>query len=94
MNGYERIIELRKKITDGERATVTIPADLFCDLVDASTWVVALYDDLAKGITLATCDDPDAVMYLTGEAKAIHARAIAYIGEPSQSELGEYVTIL
>lgn len=55
--------------------TVTVPAKLFVDLVEACGWV----SSMAAGIDLSQEEDPDAVMYLTGESQAIKQRAVDWM---------------
>jgi hypothetical protein len=60
---------------DGE--TVTVPAKLFLDLVEACGWVPGM----AASIDLDETEDPDAVTYLSGESVVIRKQAVDWIAQ-------------
>jgi hypothetical protein len=57
--------------------TVTVPAVLFLDLINAVGWVAAM----AADVNLTETDDPDSVRYLTSEANAIEQRAKDWVAQ-------------
>lgn len=59
----------------GKDETVVIPARLFLDLVEAAGWV----STMAASVDLATVGDPNAIMFLAGEAAAIGERSKEWI---------------
>ena len=73
MDGIQNLNELRANAN--ESTTITIPALLFCDLVEATGWAINLAEEKHQGATLAIHPDPDAIEYLASEAQAIYQRA-------------------
>lgn len=62
-------------VTIGE--SITVPAKLFVDLVEAAGWVATM----ARGVDLANHPDPNAVIYLSGEADAVRAQAEEWLAQ-------------
>lgn len=60
-----------------EGETVTVPAKLFVDLVEACGWVPGL----AASVNLEQIDDPNSVKFLSSEAFAINKQARDWIAQ-------------